>query len=274
MTVIAFWNVHKMRSPKLIVELSRKCDADILILAECLVPQQDLLHSLNHEEDRVYFPDPGNSERLTICSRIQDEDTDLILDEFDVAMRQYRPPGADKILVVSVHLNSKLWKKTEDQILASTRLANEIAKAEQQVGHSRTILIGDLNMNPFEAGVVGSEGLHAVMDRRIASSGSRKVSGRHRQFFYNPMWSYFGDLLGRAAGTYYYNSGTEVNYFWNIFDQVLVRPSLLAYMRHESVQVVTEINGKSLVNRRGRAVKTQASDHLPIILTLDLLGAF
>jgi len=101
---------------------------------------------------------------------------------------------------VAVHLSSKLYQKQDDHILYSTRLARQIGEAEQSLGHSRTLIIGDLNMNPFESGVVGAEALHGVADRRIAKKKFRSVQGEKRQFFYNPMWSYFGEavLVSRA----------------------------------------------------------------------------
>ena len=83
-------------------------------------------------------------------------------------------PVGESFLVVAVHLVSKLQTKTEDQIFVAAELGGYIREAEERVGHSRTIVIGDLNMNPFEIGIVGSGGLHGVMDRRIVSTGSRK----------------------------------------------------------------------------------------------------
>ena len=44
-------------------------------------------------------------------------------------------------------------------------------------------------MNPFDPGVTSGEGFHGVMDKRIAEKGSRKIVGKVRDFFYNPMWS-------------------------------------------------------------------------------------
>jgi endonuclease/exonuclease/phosphatase family metal-dependent hydrolase len=158
---------------------------------------------------------------------------------------------------------------TEDQILGSTRLAGYIRHAEHKVGHARTVVIGDFNMNPFEAGVVGSEGLHAVMDRRIAATSSRKVQGETRDYFYNPMWANFGDAGSTPPGTYFYDaSGREVNYFWNMFDQILVRPALLPCLSTDSVSVVTEIEGDSLLDERGRPDREIGSDHLPVVLRL------
>jgi len=81
---------------------------------------------------------------------------------------------------VAVHLSSKLYQKQDDHILYSTRLARQIGEAEQSLGHSRTLIIGDLNMNPFESGVVGAEALHGVADRRIA----KKKFGRAALFWH------------------------------------------------------------------------------------------
>jgi len=91
------------------------------------------------------------------------------------------------------HFPSKLWKDTDDQNQGATRIARYIREAEEKVGHERTVVMGDFNMDPFEPGVVGSEGLHGTMDRSIASRGTRVVAEESRTFFYNPMWSFFGD---------------------------------------------------------------------------------
>jgi hypothetical protein len=78
-------------------------------------------------------------------------------------------------------------------------------------------------MNPFETGLVSAAGLNSVMSRRVASRETRKVQGREYRFFYNPMWSHFGDARDDTAGSYYYDAGEHVNYYWNMFDQVLLR---------------------------------------------------
>ena len=42
-------------------------------------------------------------------------------------------------------------------------------------------------------------------------------------FFYNPMWGHFGDALDGPPGSYYDARSEAVAYFWNVFDQVLIR---------------------------------------------------
>lgn len=216
----------------------------------------------------MYFADPIDAGRLTLLTRFQTEKDSLIGDTVGVSIRHYAISAGRSILLVAVHLPSKLRLKTEDQLLLCTETAALIRDAEERVQHDRTIVIGDFNMNPFEAGLVGSSGFHAIMDRSIAETRSRLVNGREYLFFYNPMWSMLGESPLRPPGTYYFNSGTPVNYYWHLFDQVLLRPSLLPHMPHSFVKVVTEVCGTSLLNESGRPNKTLASDHLPVVCEL------
>src|ERR1019366_9368104 len=93
-----------------------------------------------------------------------------------------------------------------------------IDEVEVSEGHQRTILLGDMNMNPFEAGMVIAGGLHAVMSRRVASRMTRLVQKQRYKFFYNPMWNHLGDH-GDTCGTFYYEGAEHLCYYWNLFDQ-------------------------------------------------------
>jgi hypothetical protein len=106
------------------------------------------------------------------------------------------------------------------------------------------------------------------MDRRVAARLTRTVQKQKYKFFYNPMWSHLGDS-GNSGGTFYFENGEPVCYFWNIFDQVLLRPDLLDGFAHEHVRILTEVHGYSLLEDDGRPDKTMASDHLPVLLELN-----
>jgi len=98
-------------------------------------------------------------------------------------------------------------------------------------------------MNPFEDGIVGTIGLHAVMSQSIAMGNSRTVQGVDYPFFYNPMWGHFGDRNAGPDGTYYRSSAEHVNYFWNIFDQVLIRPELIDVFAKDELQILDHDGG-------------------------------
>jgi hypothetical protein len=58
-------------------------------------------------------------------------------------------------------------------------------------------------------------------------------------------------------------------YFWNILDQVLIRPALLDVFRDE-IAIVDTVDGRSLLDERGRPCQQIGSDHLPIHFQLRL----
>ncbi len=123
-------------------------------------------------------------------------------------------------------------------------------------------------MNPFEAGMIAANGLHAVMSRQVASRIARTVQGREHLFFYNPMWGQMGDRASTTAGSYFFDAAELVNYFWNVFDQVLMRPQLAERFDPASLRIVTSVGSRSLVGADGRPNVDSFSDHLPVVFSL------
>jgi hypothetical protein len=158
----------------------------------------------------------------------------------------------------------------DDRAALAGCTARLIAEVEQSAGHTRTLVIGDFNMNPFESGMVSSEGFHAILDRRIAMRGHRTVQKRRRPFFYNPMWRFMNDDRAPACGSHFYQKSKPLCHFWNTFDQVLIRPDLLPVFDDAGLSLIDVIGGESLLDERGRPNKLQHSDHLPIHLNLNL----
>lgn len=148
------------------------------------------------------------------------------------------------------------------------RYANYIRRTEEVLRHKRTVVVGDLNMNPFEDGVIGTEGFHATMCRRIASKRGRRVHGEHYDYFYNPMWSLLGDYPDGPPGTHFHRHGEHVELFWNMYDQVLIRPDLLPNFNNNTLRIATTDGVESLVSSNGVPLREKLSDHLPIMFSL------
>jgi exonuclease III len=191
-------------------------------------------------------------------------------DHTGIAVRHISPPLGDDFILVCVHLPSKRFYAEEDQAHICFCLNEIIKENESKVGHTRTVVVGDLNIDPFGPGVAFASGLNAVCDKRIAKNGGRYIDNKRYTYFYNPMWNYFGDSSLRPPGTYFYDSGKCVNYYWRIFDQVLIRPDLIDRFEIERLKIITEINGRSLLTKKGRPNKQKGSDHLPITFSLNI----
>jgi hypothetical protein len=125
-------------------------------------------------------------------------------------------------------------------------------------------------MNPFDKGLVSADGLNAVSSRQVASRGSRQVRSRQYPFFLNPMWAHFGERSGHPPGSYYYDRAELVNYYWNIFDQVLVRPDIMDRCAGEGIKILTKAGDASLLQKDGTPDSECFSDHLPLLFDIEL----
>jgi len=219
---------------------------------------------------KYFYPPLNLCEKITILTRFNESKIiEAIHEEPRFTIRHLQLPGLTDIILVATHHISKNYANSRDQYTEAIRLSQQIKDAEEKVGHCRTLLVGDLNMNPFEDGIVGSAALHAVSSRKIASRIARKVQSIDYPFFYNPMWNLLGDAQKHPPGTYYYSSSNHISFFWNTFDQVLIRPELVERFNMGGLSVISEIGTTDLLSNR-EIPKKVFSDHLPIVFSLNL----
>ena len=180
-------------------------------------------------------------------------------------------PGASELILTVAHLPSKREWTDDDQAEHALRISSRIRNVEHARKHTRTIVLGDFNMDPFERGMVQATGFHAVSCRKQASQMTRKIHDGVFPYFYNPMWSRLGDLDGTPPGTHYYNKkGGYVLHFWHMFDQILLRPDLIPGFDNQSLQIIDHDGQQPLTTASGRPDKRQFSDHLPVAFTITV----
>ncbi len=271
MTTFLFWNLNRKPLQAIVTNLALRYDVDVLILTECTIEPDVLLRNLNWQAPINYHYAPSiGCKTIEIFTRFSDQFMQPVYETDRFSARHLQLPEAVGISLVSVHFPSKLHWSDQSQAMECVELADLIRLTEEIVGHSKTVLVGDLNMNPFEDGVVSARGLHGVMSRSIAEKKTRTVQGKEYPFFYNPMWGLFGDRTPGPPGTYYYTSSEQRSFFWNIFDQVLIRPNLLPFFDSKALEIVQSDGDASLVSPNGLPDTNAASDHLPVFFRLEL----
>jgi hypothetical protein len=265
-----FWNINRKPLQSSIARLAAQHNVNLIILAESEIVPETMLDSLYQQTGLEYCLTFSFCEKITIYLSFPAQLLTPFRETERLTIRRLALLGLPDILIAATHFPSKLNWREDSQTLEYGRLAETIRDAEREIGHSRTLLVGDLNMNPFESGIVGAAALHGVMTRQIAKNRHRIVQGTKYPFFYNPMWGRFGDLTQGAAGTYYKRRAEHISYDWNMFDQVLLRPDLLPYFQNENLNILTHDGEMSLVSDNGLPDDTLASDHLPILFSLNL----
>ena len=250
--------------------MARHYNVDGLILAECEIPDDEMLSALKSVTGRDYCKPRSESEKVQVLTRFSESSLHAVFDDELGRLTILKlTVGSQDVLLAAVHLHAKVNRTDEEQHAELQNLVRDIAKTEEQHGHRRTILVGDFNMNPFEKGMISSHGLHAVVTRQIARVKSRRVAGSEYQFFYNPMWGLFGNHKPGPAGTHYFCRSTPDMYFWNMFDQVLIRSELLTSFQDDLV-IVDSVGTDSFLKQSGLPGASVGSDHLPLCFSVNL----
>src|ERR1700694_1825105 len=252
---IVFWNLNRRPLQDLLAALVKNYAVDVLILAENKIPPTTVLRALNGARPGYKTRPWSVCTKIAIFTKFHEKFLQPLEESDRVLICRLSLPARLDILLAMAHLSSKLYLDQTDQIAECQLLAETVKRAETKVEHTRTILVGDLNVNPFEAAIVGALGLHAVMAKQVAMRNRRTVQNKEYQFFYNPMWRHFGERPDGPPGTYYYGAAGQVTYFWNIFDQVLVRPALIPHFPDHELQILTTIGDMKLLDINGHPNK-------------------
>jgi hypothetical protein len=271
MTAFLFWNLNRKNLQSSVVDVVATHAIDVLMLVESGISPKPFLDEVNSaRRGDWYYALSICCERVEVFTRFPAEFASAVHEKERFTIRHLRPPGRTDILLAIVHLSSKRYWDEASQGFECVPLSDAIKDTEQRIGHSRTVLVGDFNMSPFENGMVSAAGLHGVMTRQIACKGFRKVQSREYPFFYNPMWNLMGDEPPGPPGTHYYAETGHRAFFWHMFDQVLVRPDLLDRFDTRNLRVLEWVDHTPLLDAVGLPDKELASDHLPLLFQVAL----
>lgn len=261
-----FWNTNRKTNinsvlKKMIVALS----CDVIALAEYHDNINILLKELHNKKNNYYYIDKIACDKIDIITKLKPSSIVHLTESEHYTIKRFPHKNLDGLIAAFVHFPSKLRRGLTDLSIVGSRLKNDVEIIENTHKTDNTILVGDFNMNPFDEGMLGAGYIHSVPSMRVAKRISRKVDRVEYKMFYNPMWNLFGDIA-EPSGTYYYGSSGHITYFWHIFDQVIIRPSLQNSFNPKKLKIIDKFNEISLVNENGQP---SISDHLPIYFEIE-----
>ena len=243
---ILFWNINKKDLTNEISEIANQHKIDIIILCEYNLDDSYTTAQINQGESIYKISNCFGCTKIKIFTSLSLSKISIISESDRWTIRKIQHNLFRPFLLVAAHLPSKNYFSDNDQTLEAINFRDSIDKAKMESGIDRVVIIGDLNMNPFEDGLLSTKALHATPDRNIALRVKRKVQGKEYEYFYNPMWNFLGD---------------------EIFDQLLISPNMIKYISNKKIQILTKAKTFSLL-KNGQINKTKYSDHLPLIFNI------
>jgi hypothetical protein len=269
MPSFAFWNVNRKDLGSAACLLTESCDLDLLVLCESKSDPDRVVAGLNMLKRGHYAVVSTLEDRFQIYSRFRQ---DLVRPRFDAprcSVVTIDLPGVSVINLMLIHANSANYHSDKSISLELLEMAKTLRMIEREDGHSRSVVVGDFNQNPYSDGLLAANGFHAIMDAKEARKGHRRVQSTDWDYFYNPMWGLLGDHSKGPPGTHYYRGSGLLEQQWHMLDQVIVRPSLLDHFDPERVSIVTNLGAVDLLTMGRRPHRGTFSDHLPIYFEIN-----
>lgn len=254
-----FWNTHKnKRINSVLCNLIIENSISVVVLAEYTADMNELIEFVHSRGVSMQqFPTIG-------CDRIH------ILGKTGINIEPQLQTDHSSIQVIDsntilccVHLNSQIYSGNVDRReIDIERIIGDIINLERELNTKKTIIVGDFNINPYDNSCVSARYFHGIPVFEESIRESRIVAGTEFYMFYNPMWNFLGDFM-EPYGTYYHSSSDAVNPYWNVYDQVIIRPVLRKQFIDTSLKIITETDHTSLLDKDNHP-DLNISDHLPI----------
>lgn len=256
-----FWNTyHNNDINDVLSELIIDNDISIVMLAEYTADPNELIGKLASKEICMQKYS-SCCERISMFGRV--EDIQYRTDSDHSVIRIINK----KDILCCVHLNSKIYSGHEEQReILIEQIIKDIRDVEHELKTENTIIVGDFNTNPYDSSLINARYFHGMPIYEEAKRKSRIIAGKEFHMFYNPMWNFLGDFQ-QPYGTYYHGGNDTINTYWNIFDQVILRPSLVERFVKDSLIIITETKTRFLLDKNGHPNKN-ISDHLPIMFEI------
>lgn len=265
-----FWNQRRKDLSKIVGTAATTLRPDIFAFCETGASSQRTIDALSSAE-KYHFTTGRVGKRFHIFTRFNKRFIGIRSEAERYLILDIELPARERFLLMVLHAPSKSagWDPSSHALEMSQYVA-ALRTAQDEYNLSRSVIVGDFNMNPFEPGMVGAAAFNAVMDARQAKRGSRVVQQRKYEYFYNPMWNLLGDHSPGPPATLFYSANTQDELHWHMLDQVIVSPEMIDHFDVSSLRILDEIGDFCLVTPHGRPRSSQYSDHLPIYFELTV----
>ena len=254
-----FWNTHRNNKINpILCDLIVENGFSIIILAEYFSDANNLIQLLSLRGlSMQQYPTTGCEGIYIFGKTGLDIDPNIQTDKSSIQIIDH------DIVLCCVHLNSQIYSDNDEiREIHIEQLIRDIISVENEINTQKTIVVGDFNINPYDKSCISARYFHGLPVYKEAKRNSRTVAEKKFYMFYNPMWNFLGDF-NEPYGTYYKNTSSTINTYWNIYDQVIIRPILRPYFIDESLKILTKTEKMSLLDEKGHP-NLEISDHLPI----------
>lgn len=263
---VLLWNTNKKSPDIAICQIAAQVSADLVFLIEYSGCTTNLAASLSSATATGYVAAPSMNGKLCCLHNNSSLDLSEIYYHKRFSVRRLRIGNA-LALICLVHGVDAMHNSLEARTERAREMMSDLRRLHRDQSAVGIIILGDLNLNPYDSPMNQASVFNAMMTKGCASRRGRTVQGHYYDFFYNPMWSLLGDRNPGPPGTLYY-TGNQGFYGWNMYDQVLLHYALVDHLAE--IKILDSIGSVNVANSRGQPDRSY-SDHFPLFFALQSL---
>lgn len=256
-----FWNLKRHDNSALILKALTEHNVDIAVFAE---------HSgvdwkaVAKKSGYQFEPGLGGCNKIVLLHRtiwtisVKQEQNRYIL--YEISSTE----SSNHFVLCATHLQDRFTTDTVKRIMTIGRMINDLQNAEETCKTKESIIIGDLNSNPYDPELLGTNAFNAVLFKDVINA-QEYISFEQKRFrrLYNPIIHYISEDTKMYGSIYNTNSSNSP--IWHCFDQILVTKPLINSI--QNLAYLKEIGSTTLMAQR--KPKESISDHLPLLVTFS-----
>lgn len=262
MESIVFWNIGKKELFAEITDITTAVHPSIFAIAEAAHPTQ-IRRALDVAGIGTWREVTSTKNQLRVFSRLPLGNITLLQLSARYVILKVKGLTIEDFLLCCAHLPSQNDVGRPSVESEARCLGTDLRDIEKNKAIDRSIIIGDLNLHPFDDGIVNLDCLGGMMTRRIADRRPRVVNERSYPLRYNPLWKLLGNENGPSGTAYYSLSGISKT-FWCCYDQILLSRGILPSVADKDIDVITMAGVKNLTTKHHTPDRRLFSDHLPL----------
>lgn len=270
-----FWNVQKQPRLQALSKLVLRYQVDFLAVAEHdddVLELEDQLSSFDLGDYKFLTTNFSMRRPVHAFAALNAGSWSVASDDASGYVSTYRfekaSTDADEPiswLIACAHCPSQMYGDASRRNMFARSVITDLRSVAEAESLEKLILMGDMNMNPFDEGVAGIVGFNATATRNQARDLTYNLDDCDYPYLYNPMWSRLGDLSPGPPGSLKYTAGSRgINLHWHAFDQVMVSPSLMDHLLDDTVHFVNDTDAIIELSENDAPGGLHGTDHYPL----------
>lgn len=187
----SFWNLGKNDNSQYLAQCINERKIDFAILSEYEnLNISYVLHKLNNKYRHI--PGMGGCDKITMLA-LNDIDVHIQREQTRYAMYSVEKDGID-LIIVGTHLQDRRNSDSAQRISTAGRLMNDLENLEKRKQCKKSVIIGDLNANPYDEELLQMNAFHAVLFKDVIKAAeTRTIGGIRYRRLYNPILHFLSE---------------------------------------------------------------------------------